>query len=118
MNMSDYIKREDAIYAVCQAACHHKPCNENSYCHYALAIKNILACDHVYGYPIKDLIAFAIACRKNGVEYEDLKTFAHNVEFGISIARNEMDEALNKVISDFRAGGAQWGGFFQDGGAV
>ena len=54
-------------------------CNENEHC-------------HVYGYPIQPLIAFAYACRKNGVGDQDLREFAQNVQFAFDVVTSDLKE--------------------------
>lgn len=43
--MSDYIKREDAVFTMCFAMCGHKPCEERSFCQIAKSMDNIPAAD-------------------------------------------------------------------------
>ena len=54
---------------------------------------------HVYGYPVEELIAFAIACRKYGVKNEDLQTFAFNLEFAFMILQDDIEESMKRVFS-------------------
>ena len=54
--------------------------------------------DTVYGYPVNELIAFAAACRENGVEEKDLKTFANNVRFAFEIVHAEAEAAFQRAM--------------------
>ena len=44
----------------------------------------------LYGYDFKQLVAFALACRRAGVNEGDLKTFANNLDFAFQIASEEL----------------------------
>lgn len=44
----------------------------------------------LYGYNLEHLIAFAIACRRAGVDEDDLKTFATNLDFAFQTASDEI----------------------------
>lgn len=56
----------------------------------------------LYGYSLEYLIPFAVACRRAGVEEDDLKTFANNCGFAYETMQNEwkriMDQAVNAMI--------------------
>ena len=56
----------------------------------------------LYGYHLDYLIAFATACRRAGVNDDDLKTFANNLDFAFQIATDEIRrlqmEAAAKVM--------------------
>lgn len=56
----------------------------------------------LYGYNLEHLIAFALACRRAGVDEDDLKTFANNLDFAFQIAseglRRLQMEAAAKVM--------------------
>lgn len=63
------------------------------------AIENLRNPTHVYGYPVEELIAFAMACRKYGVKNEDLQTFAFNLEFAFKILQDDIEESMKRVFS-------------------
>lgn len=50
------------------------------------------------GYDVKELIAFAIACRKAGVDEKDLKYFAQNCESAWRLMQEEFEQAIKKTI--------------------
>lgn len=62
----------------------------------------------VAGLPFNELIAFAIVCRKMGVDAKDLKAFSRNVDFAIDAVFKIMDEnmkrAADNAIKSFSGG--------------
>ena len=61
-------------------------------------LQRVKTTDTLYGYPLPTLIAFAAACRENGVEEKDLKTFANNVRFAFEIVHAEAEAAFQRAI--------------------
>ena len=53
----------------------------------------------VCGYPLQELILFAQACRQNGVENQDLVSFAHDIVMIRDMVRRDLQEAAEKVIT-------------------
>ena len=54
----------------------------------------------VYGYPIRHLVLFAAACRKNGVEEHDMRFFAQNAEIAFKYVRRDLEESLERAFND------------------
>ena len=54
--------------------------------------------EQCYGYSLKSLIVFAIACRRAGVENEDLKQFAYNCEFAWKTMQEEFENNIKCAI--------------------
>ena len=52
----------------------------------------------IEGFPVKDLMLFAMTCRKNRVAERDLQAFARNMEKALEIVRKEFDEALHRSM--------------------
>jgi hypothetical protein len=65
--------------------------------------------DSIYGYPVKQLIAFVAACRQNGVEEKDLRTFANNVEFAYHAVEAETMAAFERAVLGGLGGGRRDG---------
>jgi hypothetical protein len=55
--------------------------------------------DHIYGYPIKDLIIFADICRKQNISNEDLKDFSRNTALIYEHIQKDFFDNLQKNIS-------------------
>ena len=53
----------------------------------------------IEGFPIEDLILFAMTCRANGVREKDLQVFTHNVEKAVEIARKEFDDSIQESMN-------------------
>lgn len=53
-----------------------------------------------YGYPVKELVVFAEACRVAGVGPEDLKDFVRNIEAAYAVASKAFDEHLTRCFAD------------------
>lgn len=64
----------------------------------------IPASDSLYGYNLEHLIAFAIACRRAGVDENDLKTFANNLDFAFQIASEELRRQLMEAAAKTMGG--------------
>ena len=45
----------------------------------------------VEGYPVKELQAFAFACREAGVDERDMKAFANNIRFALDAVHRDME---------------------------
>lgn len=61
--------------------------------------------DHVlYGYNLEHLVAFAIACRRAGVDEDDLKTFANNLDFAFQIASEELRRQQMEAVTKSMGG--------------
>ena len=56
---------------------------------------NALTC---CGYALDDLIRFADACRRQGVDEQDLKVFINNQEAAISTALDGLGRVLNEAL--------------------
>lgn len=55
----------------------------------------------IYGYPIRDLVIFADACRVAGVRSKELKDFVGNVEAAYSVVAKAMDEHLARCLEEY-----------------
>lgn len=55
----------------------------------------------IYGYPIRDLVVFADACRVAGVGPKELKDFVGNVEATYDAVVKAMDEHLARFMKDY-----------------
>lgn len=51
----------------------------------------------IYGYKMKELIAFADACRKNGVDERDMKAFANNCEWALKVISDEQKKLFEEA---------------------
>ena len=51
-----------------------------------------------YGYDVKELIAFSIACRRAGVDEKDLKCFAQNCESAWKVMQEEFNNAIKETL--------------------
>lgn len=58
----------------------------------------------LYGYNLEHLIAFAVACRRAGVEEDDLKTFANNLDFAFQIASEELRRQQMEAVAKSMGG--------------
>ena len=58
----------------------------------------------IYGYKMKELIAFADACRKYGVDERDMKAFANNVEWSLKIVCEEQRKVFEETFKRFEGG--------------
>lgn len=54
-----------------------------------------------YGYNTRELLLFAEACRKQGIDEKDLKDFMHNIEAIIDLVRQELRESVARAVGDF-----------------
>lgn len=54
----------------------------------------------VYGYPVRDLMIFALACRKNGVEGQDMRVFAQNAELAYIVVSRDLEESLERAFNE------------------
>lgn len=68
------------------------------------AIPSALPPSALYGYNLEHLIAFAIACRRAGVDENDLKTFANNLDFAFQIASEELRRQLMEAAAKTMGG--------------
>ena len=55
----------------------------------------------IYGYPIRDLVIFADACRVAGVGPKELKEFVGNVEAAYDVVSKAMDEHLARCLEEY-----------------
>ena len=59
----------------------------------------------IFGYPLRDLLVFAIACREKGISEKDLRDFCTGVEngyfFGMDAARRSVEINLERTLSAF-----------------
>ena len=53
----------------------------------------------VCGYPLRELVLFAQACRQNGVENQDLVSFAHDIVMIRDMVWRDLQEAAEKAIT-------------------
>ena len=58
----------------------------------------------LYGYDFKQLVAFALACRRAGVNEDDLKTFANNLDFAFQIASEELRRQQMEAVAKSMGG--------------
>lgn len=56
------------------------------------------------GYDEKELIAFAIACRRNEVDEKDLKTFAQDCEFAWRVMQEEFESKIREAFEKWTGG--------------
>ena len=68
------------------------------------AIPSALPNPALYGYNLEHLIAFAVACRRAGVEEDDLKTFANNLDFAFQIASEELRRQQMEAVAKSMGG--------------
>lgn len=68
------------------------------------AIPPTLPPSALYGYNLEHLVAFAIACRRAGVDEDDLKTFATNLDFAFQIASEELKRQLMEAAAKTMGG--------------
>lgn len=54
----------------------------------------------IYGYPMRELLAFAIACQRNGVDEHDLHKFALNAEFALKVVADAQREQTRRWIAE------------------
>lgn len=52
----------------------------------------------IFGYPLEYLVAFAEACRRAGVDEDDLKTFANNCTFAYATMGEEYRRLVNQAM--------------------
>lgn len=52
----------------------------------------------IFGYPAKDLILFAYACRVMNVSELDLKKVVENIQFAFDFVNKEQRKALEKAL--------------------
>ena len=64
-----------------------------------MAVDNMPTIDHIYGYPIKDLIIFADVCRKQNISNEDLKDFSRNTALIYEHIQKDFFDNLQKNVS-------------------
>lgn len=55
----------------------------------------------IYGYPIRDLVIFADACRVAGVGPKELKEFVGNVEAAYDVVAKAMDKHLARCLKEY-----------------
>lgn len=59
----------------------------------------------IFGYPLRDLLVFAQACREKGISEKDLRNFCTGVEngyfFGVEAARRSVEINLERTLSAF-----------------
>lgn len=59
----------------------------------------------IFGYPLRDLLVFASACREKGISEKDLRDFCTGVEngyfFGVEEARRAVETNLERTLSAF-----------------
>ena len=55
----------------------------------------------ICGYPIRDLIIFADACRVAGVGPKELKEFVGNAEVAYDVVAKAMDEHLARCLEEY-----------------
>ena len=54
----------------------------------------------VYGYPVKDLVLFAYACREMNVSELDLKEVVQNVAFAFNFVNREQEKMLKRALDE------------------
>ncbi len=64
-----------------------------------MAIDNMPTVDYIYGYPIKDLIIFADACKKQNISNENLKDFCENAALIYEYIQKDFFDNLQKNIN-------------------
>lgn len=106
--LDELITIEDAIKVLCKKTCCPGPICPDGYCkemweafegvkRYG-STKDLVTC---YGYNTRELLLFAEACRKQGIDERDLKDFMHNVEAIIDLVRQELRESVARAVGDF-----------------
>lgn len=68
------------------------------------AIPPALPPSALYGYRLEYLIPFATACRRAGVDEDDLKTFANNLDFAFQIASEELRRQQMEAVAKSMGG--------------
>jgi len=58
----------------------------------------------VYGYPVENLVLFADACKKAGIDNEELKRFCDNAESAWMYAWDEFKRKQDKALRDIMSG--------------
>ena len=58
----------------------------------------------LYGYNFEYLVAFAIACRRTGVDEGDLKTFANNLDFAFQTVSDEIRRLQMEAVAKSMGG--------------
>ena len=58
-------------------------------------------CETCCGYPVRDLIVFAEACRRAGVEEKNLRLFVASADGAYRFAAEEFDRLCRKSFEDF-----------------
>ena len=56
--------------------------------------------DKLYGYNINDLIAFAIACRRQGITEEDLYAFSQEMSNAYKCVYNEINDLVQDQFKE------------------
>ena len=96
--MADLIERQVAIDAMCDACsdwCDEGVCKKVSAIQKVPSAQPEKTC---CGYDVKELIAFAIACRRAGVDEKDLKCFAQDCEFAWKVMQEEFNNAIKETL--------------------
>lgn len=55
----------------------------------------------IYGYPLEDLLAFALACRQQGISNNDLSDFVNNLEFAFDVIETERNRILEEQLKQW-----------------
>lgn len=55
----------------------------------------------IYGYPVKELVAFALTCKEMNITDQDLKELCRNVEFAYEVVNRKMEISFAQAISKF-----------------
>lgn len=55
----------------------------------------------IYGYSVKELLAFALACREQDVTDRDLKNFCYNLDFAYEAINKRQEKIFNEYLSKF-----------------
>ena len=61
-------------------------------------IENAPTIDKIYGYPVKDLLIFAIACRQQGITEGQLHDFVLNVQSAYDIINKEFENTMKECV--------------------
>ena len=99
--MGRLIDEDDVLNVLCRELCHPGVICPDGYCEEIREkLKDVPTAQRLcYGYDLKSLLAFAIACRRAGVENDDLKQFALNCEFAWKTMQDEFSENIREALS-------------------
>lgn len=54
--------------------------------------------DEIYGYPVKDLLMFALSCRQQGITEGELHDFVLNVQTAYDVVNKEFENIVKDCV--------------------